>query len=218
MAATTESLDPQRTCLLFFDTKLSSVNGPSLKAEDRPPNVVAAVKNWQRQLRLARQLRMMVAYALTAQRGDQANYFPRLVDRFQPARPGDVRRPMSRAVLGTREVSVIEELTPAYDDYIFWKERFDPFHQTTFELSLRLRQIDTIIANGGTTQTGIAATAYGAHRLDFDVVFVSDGCTSSDEDCQRVLLDVVFPRMGRVRTTDQMLAMLRAGQSEGGTT
>jgi nicotinamidase-related amidase len=216
MADGIDYLDPQRTCLLFFDTKNSSVNGPSLKPENRAPNVVVAVKNWQRQLELARRLRMMVAYALTAQRADQSNYFPRLVDRFQPARPGDTRRPMSRAVIGTPEVQVIDQLTPAHDDYVFWKERFDPFHQTTFEMSLRMRQIDTIIANGGVTQTGIAATAYGAMRLDFDVVFVSDGCYTSDPEIQEVLMGEVFPRMGRVRTTDQVLAMLRTGQKLSG--
>jgi nicotinamidase-related amidase len=123
---------------------------------------------------------------------------------------------MSRAVLGTPVVDVIDELTPAFDDYVFWKERFDPFQGTTLELSLRMRQVDTIIANGGVTQTGIAATAYGAHRLDFDVVFVSDGCTSGDADCQEILMGEVFPLIGRVRTTDQVLAMLRAGQRLGG--
>jgi nicotinamidase-related amidase len=209
-------LDPQRTCLLFFDTKRMSVDGPSLKAEDRAPNVVTAVQCWQRQLALARRLRMMVAYALTAQRADQSNYYPRLVDQFQPAHAGDTRRPMSRAALGTPEVEVIDEIAPAYDDYVFWKERFDPFHQTTLELSLRMRQIDTLIVNGGVTQTGICATAYGAHRLDFNSVFVSDGCFTGDPEIQEVLMGEVFPRIGRVRTTDQVLAMLRAGQKLGG--
>lgn len=217
MAAAIDYLDPQRTCLLFFDTKASSVNGPSLDPSDRAPNVVAAVKSWQRQLQLARRLRMMVAYALTAQRADQSNYYPRLVDRFQPARPGDTRRPMSRAVIGTPEVEVIDELKPAFDDYVFWKERFDPFHGTTFDLSMRRRGVDTIIANGGVTQTGICATAYGAVRLDFDIVFVSDGCFTGDPEIQEILMGEVFPRMGRVRTTDQVLAMLREGQRMSGT-
>ena len=211
MAAPTGYLDPQHTCLLFFDTKASSVNGPSLKPEGRSPDTAAAVKNWQRQLETARRLRMMVAYALTAQRADGSNYYPRLVDQFQPARPGDVRRPMSRAVLGTPEVEVIEELTPAFDDYVFYKERFDPFHQTALELSLRMRQIDTLIVNGGVIQVGIAATAYAAHRLDFDAVFVSDGCTTGDPEIRDLFMGGILPLIGRVRTTDQVLAMLKAG-------
>src|SRR5438094_3409559 len=101
-----DRLNPLTTCLLFFDCSRIFVNRPSLRAEDRNPMIQAAVKNWQRQQTLARQFRMMVVYANTAQRVDQSDYFPRLIDRFQPARPGDERRPMSRAVLGTPEVAV----------------------------------------------------------------------------------------------------------------
>ncbi|MEK7819625.1 MAG: isochorismatase family protein, partial [Pseudomonadota bacterium] len=43
------------------------------------------------------------------------------------------------------------------------------------ELSLRTRGVDTIILTGGSTEIGVAATAYGAHALDFDIVFVSLG-------------------------------------------
>ena len=119
---------------------------------------------------------------------------------------------MSRAVIGMPEVSVIDEIAPAFDDYIFWKVHWDPWEGTTFELSLRRRQIDIIIVNGGTTQIGIAATVFGAHRLCFDCVVVSDGCTSTDTESQEMLMTSLFPRIGRVRTTDQVLAMLRAGQ------
>ena len=79
--------------------------------------VQAAVKNWQRQQNLARQLRMMVVYANTAQRSDQSNYFPRLIDRFQPARLGDERRPMSRAVLGTPDPVLTQRATDLYFTY-----------------------------------------------------------------------------------------------------
>jgi nicotinamidase-related amidase len=212
-----ESLDPRHTCLLFFDTSKLFVNGPTLKAEDRRHDDVVAVANWQRQLALARELNMMIAYAHTAQRADQSNYYPRLLDldeNLQPY-PDGMRRPMSRAVFGTEAVQVIDEIAPRPEDYMIWKERWDPWHQTTFELSLRRRNIDTIIVNGGATEIGIAATAYGAHRLDFDVVFVADGCTSRYADCQEIFMKSVFPRIGRVRTTDQVLAMLRAGAGQG---
>lgn len=207
-----DSLDPQSMCLLFFDTSNMFVNGPSLKAEDRSPMVQAAVKNWQRQLARARQLRMMVVYANTAQRADQRNYFPRLIDDVRPIRP-DGRRPMSRAVLGTPEVAVIDEIAPAFDDYMFWKDHWDPWQDTGFELAMRRRQVNTVIVNGGSTGIGIIATAFGAHRLSHDIVFVSDGCTSNNTVVQDMLMKNLFPSMGMVRTTDQVLAMLQAGQS-----
>jgi nicotinamidase-related amidase len=206
-----DSLNPQTTCLLFFDCSKIFVDGPSLRPEDRTPMVQVAVKNWERQLNLARQLRMMVVYANTAQRADQSNYFPRLIDRFQPARLGDERRPMSRAVLGSPEVAVIEEIVPALDDYMFWKDHWDPWQDTGFELAMRRRKVNTVIANGGSTEVGIVATAFGAHRLSHDIVFVSDGCTSNNPAAHEMLMNSRFPRMGMVRTTDQVLAMLQAG-------
>ena len=206
-----DSLDPLITCLLFFDCSKIFVDGPSLRDEDRSPMVQAAVKNWQRQLILARQLRMMVVYANTAQRADQSTYFPRLIDRFQPARLGDERRPMSRAVLGAPEVAVIDEITPAPDEYMFWKDHWDPWQDTGFELAMRRRKVNTVITNGGSTEVGIVATAFGAHRLSHDIVFVSDGCTSNNPLAHEMLMNSRFPRMGMVRTTDQVLAMLRAG-------
>lgn len=206
-----DSLNPQTTCLLFFDCSRIFVDGPSLRAEDRTPMVQAAVKNWQRQLALARQLRMMVVYANTAQRGDQSMYFPRLIDRFQSARLGDERRPMSRAVIGTTEVAVIDEIAPAADEYMFWKDHWDPWQDTGFELAMRRRSVNTVIANGGATEVGIVATAFGAHRLSHDIVVVSDGCISNNPVAHEMLITHRFPRMGMVRTTDQVHAMLQAG-------
>jgi nicotinamidase-related amidase len=209
----TDRLDPQHTCLLFFDTSKSVVNGPTLKREARLPERDSIVENWQRQLALARELGMMVAYAQTAQRPDGANYFPRMMDLDDEDKPFPIgaRRPMSPNVLGVQRVETVDEIAPGPDDYIFYKERWDPWQGTNFELSLRRRGIDTIIANGGATDIGIAATAYGAHRLDFDIVIVSDGCLSRHADGHDVFMREVYPRIGRVRTTNQVLAMLRAG-------
>ena len=107
--------------------------------------------------------------------------------------------------------AIIEDIATGPKDYIFWKERWDPFQGTNFEACLRLSGIDTLIANGGATSVGIASTAYGAHRLDFDLVVVSDGCYHgiADEE-HEVFLNEIFPGMGRVRTADQVMAMLRA--------
>jgi nicotinamidase-related amidase len=123
-----DRLDPQHTCLLFFDTSKSVVNGPTLRREDRRPERESIVANWQRQLALARELGMMIAYAQTAQRPDGANYFPRLMDLDDEDKPFPIgeRRPMSANVLGSERVQAIEEIAPRPEDYIFWKERWDP--------------------------------------------------------------------------------------------
>lgn len=207
-------LNPRQTCLLFFDTSTLYVNGPTLDPKDRTPEAATAVANWQRQLALARELHMMIAYAHTAYRPDGANYYSRLNDADIGGHPfpdGVGRVLMSRAVLGTEAVAVVDEIAPRPEDYMFWKPRWNPFHQTQLEVSLRLRGVDTIVVNGGATEIGIAATAYAAQALDFDLVVVSDGCITGRADCQDLFMSNVFRRIGRVRTTDQVLALLGVG-------
>ena len=208
-----DNLDPARTCLLFFDTSKFFVNGPSLKAEDRSPVAAAAVKNWQRLLSTARELGMMVAYASTENRPDGADYFGRLTDtdiRGDPFPEPGTRISIGRHIAGTPDVGVIDEIAPRPEDYFFAKPRWSAFHETTFATCLRLRGADTIVVTGGSTEIGVAATVYAAQALDFDLVVVSDACTSRHSDCHEVLMKSVFPRISRVRTTDQVVTMLRA--------
>ena len=210
MAAEKDRLDPARSCMVFFDTSTYVKNG---KFASNDPKDAAMIRAWQGQLALARELKMMIAWPQTAQRPDGSAYFPRRQDIGDDGKPLPIgkRRPISNNVLGAPHIRTIEDIATGPKDYIFWKERWDPFQGTNFEACLRLSGIDTLIANGGATSVGIASTAYGAHRLDFDLVVVSDGCYHgiADEE-HEVFVNEIFPGMGRVRTADQVMAMLRA--------
>jgi nicotinamidase-related amidase len=74
---------------------------------------------------------------------------------------------------------------------------------------LRARGIDTLIVSGGSVDVGVAATAYAARDLDYNLIIVRDACSNSYDDSFAVFMDKVFPRMGRVRTTDQTLEMIK---------
>jgi nicotinamidase-related amidase len=210
MVAEKDRLDPQRTCLVFFDTAPYVRDGTF---QTELPDKLDMVANWRKQLALARELQMMVAFPQTAQRPDATNYFPRTVDVANDGTPFALgeQRPMSRNTLGAPHIRTIEEIATDPNDYVFWKERWDPWQYTTFELSLRRRRVDTIIANGGVTEIGIAATVFGAHRLDFDVVVVSDGCYTGHPRRHEVFIQKIFPPMARIRTADEVIAMLAAG-------
>ena len=54
---------------------------------------------------------------------------------------------------------------------------------------------------------GIASTAFAARDLDYNLVIVSDACTSPEGDNHDQFMRRVFPRMARVRTTAQVIAM-----------
>ncbi|MCH8199105.1 MAG: isochorismatase family protein, partial [Chloroflexi bacterium] len=112
---------------------------------------------------------------------------------------------------------VIDELKPQPADYVIAKHRWNAFHQTHLELSLRSRGIDTILLCGGSTHIGIASTAYGARDLDFNLVMVRDAC-SGLEDNLRQFMERVFPIFARIRSTDDAIDMMRQGAAAAGVT
>ena len=73
---------------------------------------------------------------------------------------------------------------------------------------MRARGIDTIILAGGSTDVGIASTAFAARDHGYNLVIASDACTSSERDNHEQFMCRIFPRMARVRATDQILALL----------
>ena len=69
------------------------------------------------------------------------------------------------------------------------------------------------LAPGGSTDVGVTSTMYSGRDLDYNMIVASDACgTSHDQRAHDMLMDLVFPRMSRVRTTDQVLQMIRQAQ------
>jgi nicotinamidase-related amidase len=110
---------------------------------------------------------------------------------------------------GTEETQVIDALAPRPEDVVVPKQRWSAFHGTYLDLALRTKRIDTIILAGGSTDVGIASTAFGARDFDYNLVIAADACTSPEQDNHDQLMRRVFPRMARVRSTEQVIAMLR---------
>jgi nicotinamidase-related amidase len=111
---------------------------------------------------------------------------------------------------GSPELQVIAELAPRPGDYDVPKHRWSAFHQTCLDLSLRTRGIDTVMIMGGSTHVGIASTVYAGRDMDYSMVVIRDACTGFIEQ-REFFLERVFPRMCRVRTVAEAIAMLRAG-------
>jgi nicotinamidase-related amidase len=104
-------------------------------------------------------------------------------------------------------MGVLAELAPQPGDYDIPKHRWNAFHGTHLGLSLRSRGVDTVLLVGGSTHVGIASTAYAARDMDYQVVVVRDGLTGYEPQ-RTFFVRSVFPRMCRVRTVDQVVAML----------
>jgi len=108
---------------------------------------------------------------------------------------------------GTREADIVPQLAPLEDEFVVPKHRWNAFHGTYLDLALRTQGVNTVVLCGGSTDVGIASTAFAARDLDYNLVIVSDACTSPEADNHDQFMRRIFPRMARVRTTAQVVAM-----------
>ena len=76
------------------------------------------------------------------------------------------------------------------------------------ELMLRSRGIDTIIITGVVTNGCVANTVRGARERDLYVIVLSDCCACMMPEDDEYFIKNVFPSAGRVRTSDEMVAVI----------
>lgn len=204
-------LDIRKTGLLFFDMLNVYYRGAPL---DKQEKMKPVVDNAVRLMEAARQASMPIFYAMANHRSDGQSRSMIVTDtdmRLRPWPGGECNPTVHGAVEGSWEQGVIDEIAPRPEDYVIPKYRWSTFHGTYFDLALRSRGIDTLIISGGAVDVGVASTVYSARDHDYNIVIVRDACSNSYPDSMSAFMDTVFPRMARVRTTDQVLNMIRAG-------
>jgi len=93
-------------------------------------------------------------------------------------------------------------------DLIVAKRQWGAFYGTDLEQQLRRRGIQTIVICGIATNFGVESTARQAFDQGYQLVFVEDATTSMSDDWHRFAVENVFRRMGRVRSTQQVIDAL----------
>ena len=201
---------PEKTAMVFFDA-LNVYLHP-----DDPQTLAALekagiIRKFQQLAAACREAGIAVFYPQADHRPDSRDFAAQIVDRgYDTDGTGGPRKTrLPAAVSGSHEAEVIPEIAPQPGDYVIKKHRWSSFFQTHLELSLRTAGIDTLILVGGATEIGIASTAYSARDLDYNLIIVSDSCTSRYEDVKDFFMERVFPAFARVMTTDQAIGAIR---------
>jgi len=211
----TNHLDNKKTGLLFFDMLNVYFHDPSIPEQKRKA-AKPVIDNAVRLMNGARAANIPIFYAMANHRADGDIRYTSITDtdmRLRGWPNDDCRTTVHGATEGSWEQKVIDEIKPQPQDFIIPKYRWSTFHQTYFDLALRNRGIDTIIISGGAVDVGVASTAYSARDLDYNLIIVRDACSNSHDDSMKAFMDTVFPRMARIRTTDQMLEMIAGGKT-----
>ena len=74
---------------------------------------------------------------------------------------------------------------------------------------MRKRGVETVVLGGVSTNAGVESTARQGTGLGFAFVIVEDACTSSmGAEAHRFAMEKIFPRLARVRTTEDVVAAL----------
>ena len=189
-------------------------NGYLPAPEPGKPRVLKPwIQNAVRLSKAGRAAGLPVFFAKGNHRPDNATTALLLTDTNNSLTPwpnGEVTKTKMHVIAGDKSSDVLADLEPQADDYYIVKYRWSAFHQTYLDLALRTRGINTIIVSGGSTDVGVTSTVYSARDLDYNLIVVSDACgTSHDQRAHDTLMELVFPRMARVRTTEQVIEMLR---------
>ncbi len=100
------------------------------------------------------------------------------------------------------------ELPAQPGDIHILKRQWGAFHGTELDLQLRRRGIRTIVLAGIATSIGVESTARNAWELGYDIVFAEDMTSGPDAAAHENSFKAVFPRIGRVRTTADVIAAL----------
>ena len=199
----------KKTALLFFDILHGYVPEP---APGKPRVLKPWIQNAVRLGKAARAAGLPVFFAKGNHRPDNATSALILTDTNNSLVPwpnGEVVKGRMHVIARDKSSDVLSELEPRPDDYYVPKYRWSAFFQTYLDLALRTRGIDTIIISGGSTDVGVASTLYSGRDLDYNMIVVSDACgTSHDQRAHDTLMELIFPRMARVPTTDEVLKMI----------
>jgi nicotinamidase-related amidase len=104
---------------------------------------------------------------------------------------------------------LVGELKQGESDVVITKKQWGAFYGTELDLQLRRRGIRTIVLCGIATNYGVESTARFAYEYGYDQVFPEDAMSSMAPEAHAASVNFVLKRMGRVRTTEEILQALR---------
>lgn len=103
---------------------------------------------------------------------------------------------------------LVPELGAKPEDVRVTKQSFGAFIGTKLDSLLRERGVTQIFLAGVATSIGVESTARSAFDHGYNIVFVSDAMTDMDGENHRHAVEKMFPRMGEVTTTQEVLLRL----------
>ena len=187
-------LDPKSTAIVVIDLQKGIAALPGA-----PLPMATVIANTARMLAAARQV---VAQPVLVHVGTS----PDGADRLNPAAD---QQPRTTGPMPPDWSQLLPDLGNQPSDIVILKRQWGAFYGTDLELQLRRRALTTVVLCGVATEFGVESTARNAYELGYQLVFASDAMTGMHPDSHTNSVERIFPHIGRVRTTDQVIAALQ---------
>jgi nicotinamidase-related amidase len=187
-------IDPKTTALVVIDLQKGIVSMPS------EPYTAAQVIDKTKQLRdIFHQIKAQVILVHVCGAPDGK-------DMLHPKTDSQMIR---RSGLSKDWAEIVPELSPEENDLIIAKRQWGAFYGTELDLELRRRGIKTIILSGISTNYGVESTARDAYERGYNLIFAQDAMAARSKTDHEFSIKNIFPRIGRVRQTNQILTALK---------
>lgn len=185
-------IDPNTTALVLIDLQRGVVG-----RQTAPRSSAEVVRNSARLATRFREVSALVVLVRVA-------FSPNFKDALRV--PSDQSFPTGSFPADWSEI--IPEMGPREGDVVITKRQWGAFYGTELELQLRRRGVNTIVLGGIATNFGVESTARDAYERGFAQVLVEDAMAAMHADAHEATVRYVFPRLGLVRATDDVLAAL----------
>ena len=103
---------------------------------------------------------------------------------------------------------LLDELRAEQSDHRIVKRRRSAFHGTGLDILLRDLGATQVVLAGVSTSAGVESTARSAFDHGYHVVLVADAMSDGDPQMHAHSVEHVFPRLGQVTTTAELLEHL----------
>lgn len=103
---------------------------------------------------------------------------------------------------------IVPAIAEFKNTYTVTKRQWGAFFGTDLDLQLRRRGIQSIVLCGISTSIGVDTTAREAYQHGYQQVFAEDAMTASTREEHEYVCRTIFPRIGRIRTTEEIAAGL----------
>jgi nicotinamidase-related amidase len=188
-------IDPKKSALVLIDLQKGiTARTTAPHSSDR------VVRN---AARIAARFRTLAAAVVLV----NVDYSPDLRDMLLPEADAPFRTKDSPP-LPKDWAEFVPEIGPREGDLIITKRQWGAFYGTDLDLQLRRRGIRTIVLGGIATNMGVESTGRDAFERGYDLVFVEHAMSSLTAEWHSFSVTQIFPRIGRVRSTEEVLTAL----------